>query len=120
MEALLTLDQTQCKIVISPATFVSNVPGSRSPTVISVETDHLGTTGDVAQDILIELEIKSRTEQSLVKLLPINHQMTIRQEKKKERGQRYRSSRYHTTTIVYFRFQLIGAQSPARNAKKST
>ena len=88
VEALLTLDQTQCKTVTSPATSVSNVPGSRSPTVISVETDHLGTTGDVAQDILIELEIKSRTEQSLVKLLPINHQMTIRQEKKKERGQR--------------------------------
>ena len=63
VEALLTLDQTQCKTVISPATSVSNVPGSRSLTVISVETDHLGTTGDVAQDILIELEIKSRTEQ---------------------------------------------------------
>ena len=88
VEALVTLDQIQCKTVISPATSVSNVPGSRSLIVISVETDHLGTMGDVAQAILIELEIKSKTEQSLVKLLPINHQMTIRQEKKKERGQR--------------------------------
>ena len=88
VEALVTLDQIQCKIVISPATSVSNVPGFRSLIVISVETDHLGTTGDVAQDILIELEIKSRTEQPLVKLLPINHQMTSRQEKKKGRRQR--------------------------------